>query len=191
MRLLRRIVIHFCTLLVLITLFLYPLSYRQRLFVGWQRMKQGTAPDCHSVELFVTRGSVCMEICARDTFWVSSFQLSAPDWWDRDGLYAGASAAHPVHSPDGAFNAWGFHFHRLKQPISYMLEHTIVAVPLWLVIMVLAAYPTFEIVRHRRRRIRGDTCRCPDCGYDIRATPHRCPECGRNISPVSSTITVS
>ncbi len=31
----------------------------------------------------------------------------------------------------------------------------------------------------RRRRNEG---RCPDCGYDLRASPGRCPECGRDSS---------
>jgi hypothetical protein len=41
--------------------------------------------------------------------------------------------------------------------------------------------------RHQHRRLA--RCRaahvCPDCGYDLRATPHRCPECGTQSAPLN------
>jgi hypothetical protein len=33
--------------------------------------------------------------------------------------------------------------------------------------------------RERRQRL-VDTNRCPQCGYDLRASPGRCPECGND-----------
>jgi hypothetical protein len=46
--------------------------------------------------------------------------------------------------------------------------------PLWVVIGLLV-YRRWRRRRNRRRRDRG---LCPECGYDLRATPERCPECG-------------
>ena len=50
-----------------------------------------------------------------------------------------------------------------------------ISLPLWMLVLVFAIWPTIWLVRHRRRRQPG---RCPICGYDMRATPQRCPECG-------------
>lgn len=55
---------------------------------------------------------------------------------------------------------------------------TIVAMPLWLIILVLAlpiVPPGVRLVV-RRRRLRAN--RCTSCGYDLRGAPGRCPECG-------------
>jgi hypothetical protein len=53
-----------------------------------------------------------------------------------------------------------------------------VSVPCWVPVGVSAVLPAVVLRRrwrgHRRRR----TQCCPDCGYDLRATPNQCPECG-------------
>jgi hypothetical protein len=54
--------------------------------------------------------------------------------------------------------------------------------PLWMATVAAGLLPVARLggwarsaARRRRRRKSGH---CPDCGYDVRATPGRCPECG-------------
>src|SRR5688572_312021 len=181
--LLKRILLTLCALVALISLILLPLSHHRRLYVGWQRLEQGTYPDNHAVELFVTAGSLAFDFIARDTFWLSSYQLTPPDWWDRRGFYAGADAARPVSSffPPDAFTRLGLHLHHERHPVGaprVTLRETTIALPLWLIALLSATPPTLALVHHRRRARRARATLCPNCGYDLRATPDRCPECG-------------
>jgi hypothetical protein len=80
----------------------------------------------------------------------------------------------PVHldrdlpAPDsqwGPFRVW-FNFDRL-----------IAAAPAWLCALAFAVLPLTRFAGRFRKR-RPAPGLCPECGYDLRATPERCPECG-------------
>jgi hypothetical protein len=58
----------------------------------------------------------------------------------------------------------------------------LIIIPLWSVAALFAVLPALGLTRvtrrtlcHRNRRRRGH---CPQCNYDLRATPARCAECG-------------
>jgi hypothetical protein len=50
--------------------------------------------------------------------------------------------------------------------------------PFWCVAAILCAAPAFGTLLTLMRRRRARAGRCPECGYDVRASRGRCPECG-------------
>ncbi len=53
-------------------------------------------------------------------------------------------------------------------------------------ILILMWFSGFYQMYQRRRR--ESQHRCPQCGYDLRATPDRCPECGRLTHPIEPSL---
>lgn len=53
-----------------------------------------------------------------------------------------------------------------------------ISFPLWWAAVAFAALPLVRFWRWRRTARRRSAGRCPNCGYDLRASRHRCPECG-------------
>ncbi len=55
-------------------------------------------------------------------------------------------------------------------------------VPLWFILLLCLAVPLITYQRHRKAgKIPAGAQPCPNCGYDLRATPERCPECGSSV----------
>lgn len=50
--------------------------------------------------------------------------------------------------------------------------------PHWSLIALTAIAPIIHLRRRRKALPRTSGLLCPNCGYDLRATPCRCPECG-------------
>jgi hypothetical protein len=67
---------------------------------------------------------------------------------------------------------------RFDPPVSVVS----VSGPCWIPVVLFGALPALALARVivrldvRHRRILEQ--RCPECGYDLRASPERCPECG-------------
>jgi hypothetical protein len=66
---------------------------------------------------------------------------------------------------------------------SSVIRRTFAAsLPIPLALAVLAVPPVAWSWQRNRTRKRTMRQLCPECGYDLRATPERCPECGAVVA---------
>jgi hypothetical protein len=89
--------------------------------------------------------------------------------------------------PDARREDWPFY---VGAGVGVVLGLLIMLVPPWIttsnhtswismigqLLMTFSCYVAI-IPGHKRRKRRGAGC-CPECGYNLRASPERCPECG-------------
>ena len=162
----------------------------------WGRMR----PDHGATIIRSERGRLHF---ARHSYWDSYFHYhewshqriwQAPEYWPQYeyqgqphgrlgfGWYVGTNYSWPGHLyPDVPL----FPRPPMSDPRWVRDNYRALIVPYWFLALVTAALPLWWLRRHpprtwdspraRRRRKAG---LCPQCGYDLRATPGRCPECG-------------
>jgi hypothetical protein len=102
--------------------------------------------------------------------------------WHFNHMVHGISFAHQVVESLGQGRS-------LSKQLGLLLVHhaksaswggqmSLVSIPFWFLVLVSCVLPLVWAGEARRIYRRQSTGHCPNCGYDLRATPNRCPECG-------------
>jgi hypothetical protein len=86
----------------------------------------------------------------------------------------------------GRFDGFGVHYHRWNMtadlaPVPVILgTFAEVRISLgWILLLALLLAWRWAAHSIKQRRLERSGQFCPQCGYDLRATPDRCPECGQ------------
>ena len=126
-----------------------------------------------------------------ETFWDNG--TASPAGWSASSWSRAERPPHweRVDEPYNRRQFAGFEWTDELWPLSgddvtvyfYVPTYRLIAVPYWFIATLLSLPLLRAFVASRRRRRCVERLLCPDCGYDMRATPGRCPECGSSDAP--------
>ena len=128
---------------------------------------------------------------ARSIYWDEYYrQADATGGRPRFALLHSPCQPMPINqanSPDPGPSRWPpvqwFQWGQADPTIPVVVRNTRIRVDHWLAAALLALAPawgaTRRFARWRQQCRRFGRQLCPQCGYDLRATPQQCPECGQ------------
>jgi hypothetical protein len=96
----------------------------------------------------------------------------------------------PPAGPQARTVVWsrlGFVFTRVDSP-GMLVSHAL-WIPHWCAALAFGIAPAAWLWKRQRQAARSSRNLCPNCGYDLRATPDRCPECGTIAKPPANPTT--
>jgi hypothetical protein len=169
-------------LLCLATLALWLRSYWYRDILSFGR----AGGNCHLVQSLLGRIHILSNL---DGGCTGGFSYSGPDRLSSQAVWNGGMSGYPPQPNWHAGFIWQHYSRFLDFPYSgapyrnrppLRTNHRLIVIPDWCPAVLFATPPMLWLVgrSRRRRRQRIAAGLCPNCAYDMRATPHRCPECG-------------
>ena len=119
-------------------------------------------------------------------------KVPAPLAWTAGDIFPKAGVPQPVFAQQSISRNWYYFgvgikrgsipYSQLKTAPRITNPFTLVSIPIQLLAFLCFLPTAWHIATiGRRRRLREARLvdrKCPECGYDLRATPDRCPECG-------------
>jgi hypothetical protein len=186
-------------LLCLATLALWLRSYWYRDILSFGR----AGGNCHLVQSLLGRIHILGNLAGGCS---GGFSYSGPDRLSPQAVWNGGMSGYPPQPEWHGGFIWQYYPGTYFADFSYSgpaygrpplrNNHRLIVIPCWCPAILFATSPALWLIRRsrgrRRRRIAAGLC--PNCGYDMRATPQRCPECGYIPPPApdpSATSSIS
>jgi hypothetical protein len=113
-----------------------------------------------------------------------TFRTAPPPWdpkWRLNDILSWRTRAGDHRDIPAAF---GFDFYDERPATNNVmfsagtLAFRVMFVPMWAIVALTGVMPMLRLRGELYRRAAQRQGLCPECGYDLRATPKRCPECG-------------
>jgi hypothetical protein len=163
--------------------------HRERWRIGSGRLRPDFSSEVHEAE---------RAVFVRTEFTPWEPRTLARPWTLVTRSNSSVAASVPVAAANPLLQRWGFAFargdrlHELlsvdgsppAQPTASPPPSStarLIQVPYWMLMSVAGIPLGIRLVAWRRRHHRRQRGLCPQCGYDLRASPARCPECGSNV----------
>jgi hypothetical protein len=109
--------------------------------------------------------------------WPSPTQSSWVDWSRSPSTEYSGNFFKDVHPATRLWLGYGWFSKFDPEGVLGREDYLAVHLHYWLLTLLMSLLPIRLALRSWRRR-RMSIGLCPQCGYDLRATPGRCPECG-------------